>query len=174
MLHSGLTATNDVPTLPNRSSLAASPLETMPLKAIPPPSRLLHAAYYSPQPLPRTATHQWYTLLTTRYCSQGAREHVAGLDCGDRSNWTMLTVSVHHTADIPAPQRLVERSGPEHRCAVGKGGSAHMKRPASGEGDGTSDASSQEGKARGMRPTPRQGGRVQCWYVASYSPLTTR
>ena len=76
---------------PNRSSLAASPLETMPLKAIPPPSRLLHAAYYSPQPLPRTATHQWYTLLTTRYCSQGAREHVAGLDCGDRSNWTMLT-----------------------------------------------------------------------------------
>jgi hypothetical protein len=80
VLHMGLTAANDVPTLPNRSSLAASPLETMPLKAIPPPSRLLHAVYYSPQPPPRTATHQWYTLRTTRYCSQGAREHVAGLD----------------------------------------------------------------------------------------------
>ena len=31
-----------------------------------------------------------------------------------------------------------------------------MKRPASGEGDGTTDASSQEGRPRGMRPTRRR------------------
>ena len=118
VLHSGLTAINDVPTLPNRSSLAASPLETMPLKTIPPPSRLLHAAHYSPQPLPRTATHQWYTLLTTRYCSQGAREHVAGLGCGDRSNWTMLTCHACHTADIPARQVVVETGSGSITAAI--------------------------------------------------------